>query len=36
MMEKRERVEFGLNRSVKGGVLNRCMDGLLDVMVCNG
>lgn len=36
MMEKRERVEFGLNRSVKGGVLNRCMDGLFDAMVCNG
>lgn len=36
MMEKRERVEFGLNGSVKGEVLNRCMDGLLDTMVCNG
>lgn len=36
MMEKRERVEFGLNRSVKGGVLNRCMDGLFDALVCNG
>ena len=36
MMEKRERVEFGLNRSVKGGVLNRCVDGLLDAMVCSG
>lgn len=36
MMEKRERVELGLNRSVKGGVLNRCMDGLFDAMVCNG
>ena len=36
MMEKRERVEFGLNRSVKGGVLNQCMDGLFDAMVCNG
>ena len=36
MMEKRERVEFGLNGSVKGEVLNRCMDGLSDAMVCNG
>lgn len=36
MMEKRERVEFGLNRSVMGRVLNRCMDGLLDAMVCSG
>lgn len=36
MMEKRERVEFGLNGSVKGEVLNRCMDGLLDAMVCSG
>lgn len=36
MMEKRERVEFGLNGSVMGGVLNRWMDGLLDTMVCNG
>lgn len=36
MMEKRERVEFGLNGSVMGGVLNRCMDGLLDAVVCNG
>ena len=35
MMEKRERVEFGLNGSVKGEVLNRCMDGLLDAVVCN-
>ena len=35
MMEKRERVEFGLNGSVMG-VLNRCMDGLLDAMVCSG
>ena len=36
MMEKRERVEHGLNGSVMGGVLNRCMDGLLDAMVCSG
>ena len=36
MMEKRERVEFRLNGSVMGGVLNRCMDGLFDAMVCNG
>ena len=36
MMEKRERVEFGLNGSVMGGVLNRCMDGLFDAMVCSG
>lgn len=36
MMEKRERVELGLNGSVKGGVVNRYMDGLLDAMVCNG
>lgn len=36
MMEKRERMEFGLNGSVMGGVLNRCMDGLLDAMVCSG
>ena len=35
-MEKRERVEYGLNGSVMGGVVNRCMDGLLDAMVCNG
>lgn len=36
MMEKRERVEYGLNGSVMGGVVNRCMDGLLDAMVCSG
>ena len=36
MMEKRERVELGLNGSVMGGVLNRCKDGLLDAVVCNG
>ena len=35
MMEKRERVEFELNGSVMDEVLNRCMDGLLDAVVCN-